>query len=63
VTEPVTLNDETPERLMALIAELTEENDRFRHALELIAEGSTDKLKALQAKSALTNIGPKISHS
>lgn len=34
------------------------EADRFRAALEVIAEQSTDKLKAMQARCALDNIGP-----
>lgn len=42
------------------ISDLLEQNGRMRAALETIAEGSTDKLKGLQAKNALDNIGPKI---
>ena len=41
------------------IERLQAENAKFRSALEIIAESSTDKLKALQAKGALANIGPK----
>lgn len=38
---------------------LLRENERLRAALELIAGNTSDKLQALQAKSALDNIGPK----
>lgn len=34
------------------------EIERLRAALEIIAEGSADKLKVLQARAALDNIGP-----
>lgn len=43
--------DMTPE-------ELSDEINRLRSVLEIIAEQSTDKLKAIQAKGALDNIGP-----
>lgn len=42
------------------IDRLRAENGRFRSALETIAESSTDRLKALQAKAALTNIGAEL---
>jgi len=45
---------------MAEIERLREENTRYREALELIAENSQDKLKALQAKVALDNIGAAV---
>lgn len=39
------------------VSELRAQNDRMREALELIAEDTTDRLKAMQAKNALDNIG------
>lgn len=38
--------------------ELSDEVNRLRLVLEIIAEKSTDKLKAIQAKAALANVGP-----
>lgn len=39
--------------------ELRDEIERLRRALEIIAEGSADELKRLQAVNALANIGPR----
>lgn len=45
----------------AEIGRLRAERDRYRTALEIIAGQSQDKLHAIQAKAALTNIGADVS--
>jgi len=42
------------------IEDITAERNRYKAALEVIAGGSQDKLREIQAKAALANIGPSI---
>lgn len=52
-----TYDERETERLKAEIERLTAENERMRRVLETIAGGATDRLQALQARAALSNIG------